>query len=379
MRRIRNLLHAHRATGTVFASSPSMSANSSYFVIVRRVGKFVSSLLIAVFVAAVLMGAVYGILPKNSFINLHSTPNIVQFERCNGQYEVHTSTLDVSRKSKISNDSDISVRISGDNSLNEEHYESSYQLKKGELEIIFFLFSSELNNKSNQQDVDSRFSYLLSTLVFNKEVTCYKFIHDENIEVEITFFGYMDTSGPVRICLNNGPTQLTLNPWNGWTRICIGDNALPPMDHVAIEFSSLTDELPILILNSESVDYNQAHSPTTISFVGTCKSFLGKSESETDTLKQTYLNVQKEYDVGLLQIAGIAADFFDVESKFSNEKNEIHVSGEAKEISMGGTSLNFNFMTFLYENLSSVLFAIFGAMLSTYLPMLLPEEKRKKE
>ena len=239
-------------------------------------------------------------------------------------------------------------------------------------------------------------------MTFNKEVICRENIRDEIIEirgfssnnsvtqhfrfsprpVELrdSNFVYGNTPASVRISLDNGATQFTLNSWDGWTKICIGgNNVLAPMNHVSIEFSSLDDEIPELILSSERVYYNQAYGPTTISFDGKCKSFSEKSQAETDTLKQTYLNVQKEYDVGLLHIAGIAADSFEVESKLSDEKNEIHVSGEAKEISMGGTSLNFNFMTFLYENLSAVLFAIFGAMLSTYLPMLLPEEKRKKE
>ena len=404
VRRIRNLLHAHRATDTAFASSPSMSANSSYFAIVRRVGKFVSSLLIAVFVAAVLMGAVYRILPKESFINLQSMPDALKISQFDGSYKIHANSFLTTDGGIMRNQSKITIKIS--DFYEDSDYETlSYELKEGELEIKFI---SENFNPSGiflngpyerfwgiLLDKESIFSAYIPSfqngnLSFLKKSSTVENNNDLNyLEVTVQKNSHFSES----IIYSRG-TEMTLEDRTTMTigilapEIFIkGEKINVPTISTIEFFKGKGESNIIMMLDSDLLLYRPVPFPfqvrTTypfkITFDGSCVDFSERCVGESDTLKQTYLNVQKEYDIALLRIRGSANHVFDINGEFSEEKNYTHISGEAKEISMGGTSLNFNFITFLYENLSAVLFAVFGAMLSTYLPMLLPEEKRKKE
>ena len=117
---------------------------------------------------------------------------------------------------------------------------------------------------------------------------------------------------------------------------------------------------------------------------GFCHGFAGDSKGLNGTLNQTYLNTQREYDIGLLHVDSFRendyfVDDFQIEAELSNVTTYIQISGRSNNLQLAGTPLRLTFLSFLYENLSNVIMAFFGTFIAYYIPKLLSGKRYRSD
>ena len=349
-------------------------------------GKAVKSIFAAIIVLLALAGILYRILPKESWINLRANPVSAVLTDFDGMYTLGVEKISFFSGSMVNQDSaELSI-----NGREPERYE------KGELEILFerkkksdsitrpnshLMFSLEINDSIAIVSGRSKDDLLLSrpygsfhSINFGERsiTTSGEYIYElttwmSDVPLELTFF----EGG--RIDVDYGRYNVYQDPeFKSVMKIYIQG------EEVDIQTLEFYDQVSFdLDLDSNYIDFYFDTRNETCIVNGTVSAFEGTLDYNDAILKQTYLNTQSSYDIGLHPVNVSADDTFPI--KYMNtdeEENVLYLSGLANNVTVGSTSFHFNYITFLYNNLSAIVLAIFGAFVSTYIPMVITPNKK---
>lgn len=339
------------------------------------------SILISIIVSISLTIAIYLLLPKSSWINLYSTPNDFEIYNFTGEYVLTTNTLHLNN-GILRNSTAVYV------SLNKKVYE----LNQGELEINF-INDSKIDSINNNKKFPELFSCYT---IFDKEVKVNAYMQsdygvyngilqiqkqysifrkDKNIESTLSddeiysILVASDNTMKSSILVYND-TTMTICPN---MQIYIRGEKIDIPEGASIKLSSgITDATgAIFDFSTNMVLYNSLDINNYCYLEGSCTNFSGTPSGSNSVLKQTYLNTQKEFDVGLLNVTASGKEHFQIEYELSNQKNNIQISGQSHKVTLANTSLSFNFLTFLSDNLGAIISAIFAAFIAAYIPMVI--------
>ncbi len=334
----------------------------------------IKSIILSSIVSMLLLLAIYLILPKTSWLNISAKPDSFEIYDFYGNGLVNTAHIELD-KGILINKHEVVMMID----------DRRYDLKENELQFVI----DNVDLYAEKEFDDGLSAYL----AFNKNVSI-KFggyIYDINpinrVNIKIkrdrnslssvyeNYYFYISSDNNIeKLITVYNDTEVYYS--KKLVDIYIKGNKIevPELsklrffskneNNVATSFSFLNNSIFLFSLNLDDNCY----------FRGEFTSFNGNS-LPTSTLKQTYLNKQNEYDISLLRIDSIGNDQFQLEYKFADGKNNLQISGKAKEINMSDNSLNYSIYTFLSENQGEIIVGIFAAFIAAYIPMILTHKK----
>lgn len=331
---------------------------------------------------------VFALLPKTSWINLTSTPNNFKLSSFSGEYVLTTGCMKLNN-GVITNVSETKVLIN----------DKTYKLKKGELVIqctedelikdiikdepfpdifsnsLFFDIRIKVDAyKGNDEFINGNIQIKRLYSIYKKDINIGLDVkNDEDYSITIIPNQFMKSS-----LLINNDTKMTTN---SNMRISICGDTIIPNDGTSIIFSSIDSrEVGMLFdFTTDMVEYCYLDDNDYCYLLGECSNFSGKSDGNNSVLKQTYLNEQKNYDVGLLVVEGTANDIFQLEYELSDQFNCIQVLGLSKSVEIANNPINYNFPNFLSENLASIITGIFAAFIASYIPISFELGREKRD
>lgn len=368
--------------------------------------KAFKSFIAAILVALALAGIIYLLLPKGSWINLRAIPASIVLEDFEGSYALGAEKISFFSGTMV-NRTSTELSINGREPVKYEQGELVIRFERGDNtdEISrpdLMMFSLEVTddyrgfyNAAKDQEADAaevpfamisgdtkdsielrrpyasaRTINFAERTITNNEENVYELnIPDTSDTIDLTFF-----EGSV-IEVNYGRYNAYPNPaYKTLLKIYIQGEEIE-IDTLKFHKQGTFD----LKLDTQVISYFFDTNRENCSIRGKVSAFQGSFDGDNAVLKQTYLNDQNSYDISLLSVSASSKDTFRLKyNNLGEEHNVFRISGYAKEASVGDTSLNLSFITFLYKNLSAVVLAVFGAFVSTYIPLIIGHDKKQK-
>lgn len=337
------------------------------------------------------MVVVYLFLPKSSWINLHSTPNNFELYNFTGEFVLTTNTLKLS-KGILKNSTSISVLLNNEiHKLNEGEFEIRFindtkidTINKGEdfpdLFSCYAIFDKQIKvdgyMQSNYGICDGILQIQKQYSIFRKDLNIENTLADG--EIYSVLLGSDNTMTNSIFVYDD--TTMIISP-NVQIYICGNKINVPEGESIKLSSGNSNAAGAILDFSTNMVRYDSLDMDNYCYIEGRCTKFNGKSSGDNSVLKQTYLNTQKEFDISLLNVTSFGKEPFQMEFELSKQINNIQISGQSQQTTLANTPLNFNFITFLSDNLGAIISAIFAAFIAAYIPMVLTtkEDERRQD
>lgn len=349
----------------------------------------IKSIIFSCIISTILLIVILLILPKVSWINLSLKPEDFKIYNFTGNGLVNATYI-VSNKIILSNNmSDITLIINNE----------KYNVKQGDLKIIinkeysqdedFYEKYSELNldeiyafSLSSNKNVNLKFENFIESdlkvrrnyVIFRKDLQI-----KEQISSDESFDIYINSDNAIKGIIeiyNDTHINLFSNALGKIEIYIDGNKVETTEDNVSLEFFSNDgkDFVTQMYFLCDSIAFKSLDLKNNFYIRGKCESFDGIS-SGVSTLKQTFFDKQREYDISLLKIASASNDKFQLEYEYYNEKNNLQLSGSTEKINIAGNSLNNNVHIFLLENEGEIITGIFAAFIAAYIPMIISNKK----
>ena len=359
------------------------------------------SIVIALLVVLALTKGLYEIFPQQSWINLRAVPSELFLGDFSGSYYLQADSIDF-YAGTWKNNSAVKVSINGSRVREYNPEELNIEFIKGETPDSFpptydedgiLRFSLTIDKESNpimiDGDLDNRHSR--SILYIQRPYSGSYTINyadrtittNEENEYKLEVYQSNDKNIPqssIDVVFSEGTT---INVKHGayramWEypevmRTYINGREVPLE---TLQFLDMAD----FEFTPNHEDYMECYFDARKSdciFNGTTAGFEGSFVGDGAVLKQTSLNVQREYDINFLQASAWSEDELRVKYGVREQGNTVQISGKATDVSVADVPIDF-FMVFIYDNLTVIAFAILGTFVSTYIPMLISSEEEKK-
>lgn len=347
---------------------PSICSIKKINIVLKYTKNIIISLFLSLSVSAILIFMIYKLLPDSSYISLVASPKTYNIEEFSGGMAAKVQLFEVKYGTLINYDE---ILVSVDN--------QTFLLKPYELVVTF----------NQDKDIDKYGVPYANSLLFDSQVDVYTNYSDGfnfiDTQVSIEKMPKLIGKMPSRMSSDEKGSSVTLKTAvpnklfisvlkgseitvNGGVDVLVKGKKMPLNSQITV-LETRDQEIinSHFILNSNEFKIH-GYQDDYIYLEGLIKSFNGVSD-QNGVLKHTYLNQQKEYDVGTLEVDGNYDDILlEFEYELGEYNSSLILSGPVKSINVAHASLYFSFFQFLVENLGTVISAVFTAFIITYVP-----------
>ncbi len=336
------------------------------------------SIIISICISAVLLYAIYKILPEESWISLELKPDHYVINDFTGKIYSEFTGLSINQGELI-NDDNIILTIG----------EEEYELERSELRIVFNRFkdadkynvipyANHSTFSPHQANIyvtlDSEPSIQNSLIEIKKSSNIYKSVLGGDLE-DLDRYSVYFTSG-LDSQLHMSVLNKTSIKNTGGFDLYIKDEkvSIGPLSTIKVRskdesisnvnFQLRTNDFKIY-LNEKDILYSE----------GLVYEFNGKSDE--GILNHSYLGEQNDYELKNIDTYGKYLDeSLNFQLELSENKHMMNINGFVNELEIANTSLYFKFTVFIAKNIDNIILAVFTAFIATYIPFIL---NRKEE